>query len=837
MADVSIDISAETSAALRSINDFSSKASKSLEQVKTSTSVVKDAMKALGAVWAASKIGDVFAQAIDEASGAEQAITQLNYALAASGEFSAEASKAVEDFGGFIQETTRFSQDAVIAQFALGKSLGLTNAQTKATIQAASQLATVTGVSLETAVMQLSQTYEGQTGRLAKLVPALRGMSEEQLRAGAAVDYVNKRFAGAAEAMSNTYAGAMDQMKNQLGEVLKEFGNLIVQNPVVVSGIKALASVFAQFANYLNENKDSMISFATAGVGVLISAFGLLMQAAGQVSLVMLNIQGILIKMISWVEELVSAFLDFDSVGRIIGMITKLVTQLSGTLIELLSLVTRIPGFGKAFGMAEGDVADLRLTLQQASRDVIQFGRDTEKAGGKNITNAMREARRAVLDVAGAANEMATSTAEGAMSAGAKISNFGQNLYQAGLAGKVAANNVSKDFKNAADQAKKFSEEVKSKALEIQKALENVGLTNVQLVDKKYLADLNTLQKAQAQGMFHDEKQYQELIKNLRIRYNKEVIEAQRKDYEELAKRIAAIAADPGGALIRGEINNRQDAIAAGLGGVNSALQGAQGATKLISNVGGSMADKLLPGSGEVVKQMLQVMSAGPDQAKAFVTEFVRSIPVIVTNIAKATPAIIQALVEEAPAFIEAIIAMVPDIIQALIAGMPMLIQKIIEALPRIAWALATTMINSLTNGMANAASAFINGILEGAGDFINRIGEGISDAISNIGGGGDSFMGIHYGQSHGGLGISVGGVKFAQGGQVPEGFPADTFPAKLTSGEYIIDRSTTARLQKFLEDTGASAGGSQAVHINLKVGEASLAKTLINLDRRGFRK
>jgi hypothetical protein len=74
----------------------------------------------------------------------------------------------------------------------------------------------------------------------------------------------------------------------------------------------------------------------------------------------------------------------------------------------------------------------------------------------------------------------------------------------------------------------------------------------------------------------------------------------------------------------------------------------------------------------------------------------------------------------------------------------------------------------------------------------------------------------------------------FAEGGQIPEGFPNDNFPMRATSGEYVIDKDTTKNLQRYLEQQGS--GGGQAVHITLKVGEQELARTLVSLDRRGFR-
>ena len=84
-----------------------------------------------------------------------------------------------------------------------------------------------------------------------------------------------------------------------------------------------------------------------------------------------------------------------------------------------------------------------------------------------------------------------------------------------------------------------------------------------------------------------------------------------------------------------------------------------------------------------------------------------------------------------------------------------------------------------------------------------------------------------------------VGKVKsflgFAEGGYVPGGFPNDTFPARLTSGEFVIDNSLTDRLENYLnsQDKG---GSSQPVKIVLQVGEKQLADVMLNINRQGFR-
>ena len=79
----------------------------------------------------------------------------------------------------------------------------------------------------------------------------------------------------------------------------------------------------------------------------------------------------------------------------------------------------------------------------------------------------------------------------------------------------------------------------------------------------------------------------------------------------------------------------------------------------------------------------------------------------------------------------------------------------------------------------------------------------------------------------------------------MPAGFPNDSFPARLTSGETIIDRSQSSQLQDFLDSQAAGnkttqakteTSAPQAVTINLQIGESQLAQVLLNLNRQGFR-
>lgn len=820
MADASFTISADTRAAEKSLQDFANRASQSLSQVQSSTQLIGGAIKGMAALFAASKLSDLFSTAISEAAEAEKALTELNFALAAAGDYSKEASDDLVDFGAQIQATTQFSQDAVIAQAAFAKSLGLTNNQTKDTIKAATQLATVTGMSLDAAVFQLSQTYEGQTGRLTKMLPALRGMTEEQLRAGAAIDYVNKRFGGFAEAMAGTYMGAMAQMRNQLNDVFENLGNLIVQNPLVIKAIQAASGMFQQMAGYLEENKTGLINLVSQGIGhfivgasSIVKILGVWIQLTAQLTQVLLSVN-------RYLNGLVDAFLDLSLVQRVIGTVVALVTKLAGSLAMVISLALKLP---KVFGLSTPAIEDVSLLLNQVALDLDGFSKSTTESGGKNITTMFKNGKNAILDMADAGVEMQRKVGAGLSDIGSKGIGFGMSITQSAAAGQIAATKLGKDIENAAKEAAKATEELRKNFEALRKQLETAGMSNAAIVDKKFYDDARLLSKAFEAKMFDDSADYAAELNKLKLRYNKERLEAETKDAAEAAKAQEEF------------IKQNFKYVGEGLSAASNILQGRQGATKLISMGAGKGADALVPGSGQAVEAITQLLAQGPDQVKAMVKEFMQAIPDILTAIGESIPIVILTFLEELPGTLDRIIEeTIPAVIIAIAENADDIAIALAKAMPRVAIALAMALPNILAgvlrNMFSDAAQNFVQGILDGAGRFveelINSIGNSAGDILGTSGKGG-------------GIGGFVGEVGdflgFAEGGLIPAGFPNDNFPARLTSGEYVIDKDTTRQLQKFLNQA-PNGGQAMAQNVTIKVGERTLAQTMLNMKKRGHR-
>lgn len=250
------------------------------EKSKATFKSIAAAAAVAGAAVVAS-FGVLVAKSIAAAAEEQVAVNKLNQSLANAGTFSVEASQKIQDFASQLQATTTIADDAAIGLVALSRNFARSNDEAVKLTQAAVELSAATGVDLNTAVEGLGKTLSGQAGRLAQTVPALRGLSEEALKSGAALDTVLKRFGGSAAAQVNTFSGAFAQLKNTFGDFQEAIGNIIIKSPGLVAAFKFISGVIAQLTKSLNglgeSNQDvfgQLLQKAVDVTNFLISIFG-----------------------------------------------------------------------------------------------------------------------------------------------------------------------------------------------------------------------------------------------------------------------------------------------------------------------------------------------------------------------------------------------------------------------------------------------------------------------------------------------------------------------------------------------------------------------------------
>jgi hypothetical protein len=193
-----------------------------IDKISDSLGAVMNAAK-----WAGAAFVAMAAAGIAAFKEEELAINKLNQAMVNNGDYTAKASQDLLKFAANLQATSTFSDDAAISSLALAKSFGVTNDQAKQLVSASSNLATALGMDLEAATKQVAMTIGGTVPRsLALAIPALKELTEEQLKAGAAIDLVSQRYAGFNEA-SISGLGALDQFKNVAGDFMEQIGGAL----------------------------------------------------------------------------------------------------------------------------------------------------------------------------------------------------------------------------------------------------------------------------------------------------------------------------------------------------------------------------------------------------------------------------------------------------------------------------------------------------------------------------------------------------------------------------------------------------------------------------------
>lgn len=147
----------------------------------------------------------------------EAATIKLSKSLKIFGGFSKEAVAAFGAYADQLELVTGIQAEATLESISLGKSLGLSNDDARQLTETAAGMSKALGVDLNTAMRQIIATFDGTSGRLGKLIPELDGFSEAQLRSGAAVDLLQKKFGGFLEQTDGA------------GDALKRIGNAFNQ--------------------------------------------------------------------------------------------------------------------------------------------------------------------------------------------------------------------------------------------------------------------------------------------------------------------------------------------------------------------------------------------------------------------------------------------------------------------------------------------------------------------------------------------------------------------------------------------------------------------------------
>ena len=228
--------------------DGAKRAKKELKGVDNGLkSLGTSALKAGAAVVGAAGLISGLKKSVEAFASQELAEKKLEAALG-------RTSQALLNQAAALQKVSVFGDEAIITQQAFLASLEFTEEQIGSIIRASIDLSAATGISLESAVRNTAKTFSGLSGELGELIPQLRGLTAEQMKAGDAVKLMSDLFEGQAEGQTQTLSGSIQQMKNAWGDAAEALGDIFAPAIIKVTGLLKDAANSA--SNALRAIKD-----------------------------------------------------------------------------------------------------------------------------------------------------------------------------------------------------------------------------------------------------------------------------------------------------------------------------------------------------------------------------------------------------------------------------------------------------------------------------------------------------------------------------------------------------------------------------------------------------
>ena len=181
---------------------------------------------------------NALAAPIDAAIENEKAVKGLGFALDETGRFSKGATDRLADYAEELEKTSRFSQEAIIANEEYFASFTkLSEEGIKVATQVSVDLAAKLGIGLDAATRKVADSLAGGTVVLKGTVIQLGKAADSADQATKSLQILNSFVGGAAKADISTFGGAVFQTSVAIGDFIKTIGLAIINIPAIKATI------------------------------------------------------------------------------------------------------------------------------------------------------------------------------------------------------------------------------------------------------------------------------------------------------------------------------------------------------------------------------------------------------------------------------------------------------------------------------------------------------------------------------------------------------------------------------------------------------------------------
>jgi len=174
------------------------------------------------------KIVDFGADSYKAFAEAERAVVSFNNALKSRTDISRSS---LESFNSSFSKSFGVDGEAILGMQTMLLASGRTQGQIEKLMNAAQGLSAATGKDLKTSVEELNKSFSGTEGRLGALIPELKDLSDEQLKAGDGVDVILEKFGHLNESISELSDTKLKNLTNAWDDFKEAIGSWVA--PVV----------------------------------------------------------------------------------------------------------------------------------------------------------------------------------------------------------------------------------------------------------------------------------------------------------------------------------------------------------------------------------------------------------------------------------------------------------------------------------------------------------------------------------------------------------------------------------------------------------------------------
>jgi len=408
------DLKSQLNNAQKEMKGMSTKGSASITALTTSFLALDAVARRISQAF--KMIGGAAAEWVGMANEQETSNVRLTQTLKNIGEYSKEAVDDIKDMAMSLQDLTGIDNKQIEDTAILLLNLGVPRDQLEDAVNVSLNLSAALGMDLNSATRNVGKTMGGFAGELGEVIPELKGLSQEQLKAGEGIKILDKKYADFSKALQSTVAVQLQRARAHFDDLKKAIGEGITESDLFRAVIQKLGDGLRDLAQWATDNKQQIASWADALIVNTQAAVQTAVAILGALGNAYLTVKGVIQETASSMTKILIDLLDkarsaavalgmgaaatklhetqiaLDRISKNIDKnITETADRLENWKIKIDGVQTSIENYGQALR----DNAAAISKARKATKDYVNTTNDAADADNKAAEAAAKRAEAA----------------------------------------------------------------------------------------------------------------------------------------------------------------------------------------------------------------------------------------------------------------------------------------------------------------------------------------------------------------------------------------------------------------------------------------------------------